>query len=174
MRLLSSLPPVPLGRVGMIARWQPVHLGHAAVLQGLCAASDHVLIGLGSSNRRDRDTPFPPAHTARMITLVLREHANFEIHEIPDLGHGPRWAAMVRERFGELELFLTANAWVRDLMLPFYDIAHPSLLLPRDGEIRVTGEQVRAAMMQGEAWEGLVPPLVAAYLREQGLVLPLA
>lgn len=54
-----------VARLGMIARWQPVHQGNAAVLRGVCGFSEQALIGIGSSNRSDLRKPFPAAVRAR-------------------------------------------------------------------------------------------------------------
>ena len=43
--------PGPYRRIGMVARWRPVHLGHVPVLRGLCREADLALIGIGSANR---------------------------------------------------------------------------------------------------------------------------
>src|SRR4030042_230593 len=100
----------------MVARWKPVHLGHAAVLRGLRAAADEILIGLGSSNRYDARNPFTPAETADMIRLVLGQERDYRLIEVPDLNDGPRWRLMILERFGALDVFVTANGYVASLL----------------------------------------------------------
>lgn len=157
-------------RLGMVARWKPVHLGHAAVLRGLCRAAEHVEIGIGSSNKYDADNPFTPAETAEMIRLVLVGRHNFTLHEIPDLGDPPRWARMVADRFGPLDAYATANGQVRDCMLPYVPVIHPVTLVPPEERVRIDGTMVRAAMREGRDWAALVPPEIAAYLRGRGLV----
>ena len=47
-----------LGIAGIVARFKPVHKGHAAVLEALCERSEHVYIGIGSSNRYNLRNPF--------------------------------------------------------------------------------------------------------------------
>src|SRR5262245_31506749 len=96
-------------RIAMIARLKPGHLGHAAVLESLTDAAHHVVIGIGSSNKHDVSNPFTASESEAMIRLVLGERSNFEIIDVPDLGHGPRWRAMVVEMLGGLDLFVTAN-----------------------------------------------------------------
>jgi len=154
----------------MIARWKPVHLGHAAVLEALVERAALVQIGIGSSNRYDVQNPFTAAESAAMIRRVLGDRAGYTVVEVPDLGHGPRWRAMVSELLGPLDLFVTANPYVRDLMREVYPVVHPVSLIPPERRIAVDGTGVRKAMARGEGWREMVPPEVADYLEEEGLV----
>jgi nicotinamide-nucleotide adenylyltransferase len=160
-----------LERVGLVCRWKPVHRGHAALLESLCEKAGHVLVGLGSPNVRDARNPFTAEESARMIELVLRPRfSNFELVLVPDLGDGPRWAKLVQELFGPLDLFVSENAWVRELMAPVYRLAHPAELVPRERHTPIDGTLVRRVMALGADWRGLVPPAVADYLDREGLV----
>lgn len=157
------------GRVGMVARWKPVHLGHAAVLRALCENADAVVIGVGSSNRHSLRSPFSYEETAEMITVVLAGRKNFFLLPVPDLDDGPRWRLMVRELFGELDLFLTDNPYVAGLMKGLYEVARPVEIVLPEERVAVDGTQVRLEMARGGEWERLVPPEVAAVIREKKL-----
>lgn len=154
----------------MIARWKPVHLGHAAILETLCARADRVVVGIGSSNKYDVANPFTAAESRTMIGLVLAERGNYEVLDVPDLGHGPRWRAMVVGMLGSLDAFVTANAYVRSLLENDYRVLHPLELLPVERRVRASGTLVREAMARGEAWDELVPPVVARWLEAKGIV----
>jgi nicotinamide-nucleotide adenylyltransferase len=162
--------PDHVDRIGMIARWKPVHLGHAAVLEALVARASNARIGIGSSNRYDASNPFTAAETVRMIRIALDGHDNFTLTGVPDLGHGPRWRAMVLDVFGPLDLFVTANGYVRDLLKDDYAVVHPSWLVPPERHVPVDGTMVRHRMARGEDWRALVPPAIAGYLDRNGLV----
>ncbi len=154
----------------MVARWKPVHIGHAAVLEALCDRADLVIVGIGSSNKHDASNPFSPAETAEMIRIALAGRRNFRIVGVPDLGHGPRWRRMVLELFGPLDLFVTANPYVRSLLKDDYSVVHPGWLVPPDRHVAVDGTMVRRRMARGEDWRALVPESVAEYLTYRGLV----
>lgn len=162
-------PEERLGRVGMIARWKPVHLGHAAVLRALVARAETVLVGIGSSNRRDARNPFTAAETRDMLQRVLGEAPGVTLLEVPDLDDGPRWRAMVVERFGPLDAFVTANPYVARLLAEDYPILRPVDLVPREERVAVDGTGVRREMARGEGWRSLVPPEVAEYILEHDL-----
>lgn len=154
----------------MIARWKPVHLGHAVVLDALASRADHAIVGIGSSNAYNVSNPFTAIETAEMIRHVLGDRTNVELVEVPDLGHGPRWRAMVMDILGPLDLFVTANGYVRSLLEHDYRVVHPVWLIDPDDRIAVDGTMVRRRMARGDDWRELVPPIVAAYLDDRGLV----
>jgi nicotinamide-nucleotide adenylyltransferase len=156
-------------RAGFVARFRPPHLGHAAILAALARSAETVVVGVGSANRSDVDNPFTGEETAELLRPLLPE-GRFELHLLPDLYDGPRWAAMVRERFGELDLFVTANPYVRSLLEGAWRVVHPLELLGPEERIAVEGKDVRRAMARGEAWGRLVPPEVARGLNARGLV----
>ena len=84
----------------MVARWRPVHLGHAPVLRGLIELGREVLIGIGSSNRYNVRNPFTAGEAEAMIRVVLVGRRNFTVVEVPDLDDGPKWREMVLQLFG--------------------------------------------------------------------------
>jgi nicotinamide-nucleotide adenylyltransferase len=153
-----------VSRVGMVARWRPVHLGQAAVLRALSECAERALVGIGSSNRYDARSPFTAAEAAEMIRLVLEGRSNVELLEVPDLDDGPRWRLMVLERFGPLDLFVTANPYVASLLGADYRVVRPIQLVAETERVAVDGTMVRAAMARGDAWQELVPPAVADYI----------
>jgi nicotinamide-nucleotide adenylyltransferase len=156
-------------RIGMIARWRPVHLGHEAILRALCRSGEQVLIGIGSSNRYNVRNPFTLEETKRMLDLVLAEFKNYEIIPVPDLDDGPRWRVMIKEMFGKLDLFVTENPYVASLLKDDYRIQRPVKLILPEEQVPIDGSSVRRAMARGEAWEQLVPSVVAEYIKSNHL-----
>jgi nicotinamide-nucleotide adenylyltransferase len=144
-------------RVGMIARWQPVHYGHVPILHALCTRADHALIGIGSSNRYNLRNPFTFDERMAMLRLVLSEWDNYSLIAVPDLDDGPRWREAVKELFGPLDLFITDNPYVASLLSEEYKVVRPVELIPNDKHIAIDGSIVRLAMAKGEDWQDLVP-----------------
>ena len=168
-----------LGRTGFVGRFKPLHEGSARALDELCARSDHAIIGIGSAGteyKYNARNPFTPLEVRGMIDAYLApRHSNYSIIEIPDFAHlpgnedGHAWAAYAREAYGPLDTFVTGNPFVERLLTPAYQIIHPSLVVPRERWIRLCATQVRLEMARGDRWEPLVPPEVAAYIKERGL-----
>jgi nicotinamide-nucleotide adenylyltransferase len=153
----------------MIARWKPVHRGHAAVLRALVARGDEVLIGIGSSNRLNARNPFTAAETREMLELVIGDAPHVHVLEVPDLDDGPRWREMVIGMLGRLDAFVTANPYVARLLADDYRVVRPVDLVPLQERVPVDGTLVRREMARGEGWRELVPDAVRQYLAERGL-----
>ena len=164
---LSTTPR--FGRVGMVARWRPVHKGHLPVLRGLCQSSEVAVIGIGSSNRYDYRNPFTFAETADMIRLVLPAQDNYELIPVPDLDDGPRWRKMIVDLFGSLDVFFTDNPYVAHLLAADYPVLKPVGLVDPADRRPVDGSMVRQEMARGHGWIDLVPPEVVAYIKDKGL-----
>ncbi len=156
-------------KIGMVARWQPVHLGHFAILQAMVRKSEHVIIGIGSSNTYNYRCPFTLAERQTMLELVLKPHKNYTIIPIPDLNDGPRWRIMVHQLFGELDYFITANPYVAKLMENDYALLHPVELLENKDKIKINGEMVRKAMAKGENWKNMVPEEIRLFIQNNHL-----
>jgi nicotinamide-nucleotide adenylyltransferase len=153
----------------MIARWKPVHLGHAAILRAVCNSGEQALIGIGSSNRYNARNPFTLEETRAMIQLVLAGFSNYQIIPVPDLDDGPRWRAMVKDLFAALDVFVTENPYVTNLLKDDYRVIRPVELIPPRERVPAEGSAVRRAMAQGADWESLVPPVVAGYIKSNYL-----
>ncbi len=155
--------------LGMVARWKPVHRGHAAVLRGLVAAAPRVVLGIGSSNRYDARNPFTADETRAMVRLVIGDPPGVSIHDVPDLGDGPRWRALLAEMFGPLDAFVTDNPYVASLMRERYVVLRPVDFVAPEERVAIDGTRVRVAMARGGDWRPLVPPAVAEYILASGL-----
>lgn len=156
-------------RIGMVARWKPVHRGQAPVLKALCSLAENAFIGVGSSNRYNIRNPFTFDESAEMIRLVLGGVTNFEVIPVPDLDDGPRWREMVLGIFGDLDLFVTDNPYVAHLLEGTYRLMRPVHLVSAEERIPLEGTWVRREMARGEAWREMVPPDVADYIVKRGL-----
>lgn len=158
-----------VGRIGMVARWRPVHLGQAAVLKALCDQADQAYIGIGSSNRYNLRNPFTTEETMDMIHLVLNGRNNYRLVPVPDLDDGPRWRKMILELFGPLDIFVTENPYVTNLLSGDYNVVRPVSLVPDDQKVAINGTMVRRAMAEGDGWQEMVPTAVADYLTQNKL-----
>ncbi len=159
-----------LGIAGLVARFKPVHKGHAVLLESVCSRSKHVYIGLGSANKHDLKNPFTAEESKKMIDLVLKPKYNdYSFIEVPDLDNGPKWREMILELYGRLDYFITGNDYVESLLKNDYKLIHPREIIPEDKHIFGNATMVRTAMAKGDAWEHLVPAVVADYIKQNTL-----
>lgn len=169
MAPLLSQAADSLTRLGMVARWRPVHLGHAPILRALCRRAETALLGIGSANRYNVRNPFTLAETLDMLRLVLADQANYTLIPVPDLDDGPRWRAMMLDLFGPLEGFVTDNPYVAGLLKDDYRLVRPVELVSPAERVPIDGTLVRRQMACGDGWRELVPPEIAAYIMENRL-----
>ncbi|HMR67128.1 MAG TPA: hypothetical protein PKE64_24210 [Anaerolineae bacterium] len=161
--------PDRLSRLGMVARWRPVHLGHLPVLRALSDQAETVWLGIGSANRYNLRNPFTLEETLAMLRLVLADRPNYTLIPVPDLDDGPRWRAMIRDLFGPLDGFVSDNPYVATLLRDDYRLVRPVDLVPPAERVPIDGTLVRRHMARGDGWRELMPPEIAAYIMEHRL-----
>lgn len=84
----------------LIGRFQPFHLGHAALLSRALQSAERVLLVLGSAHQaRNAKNPFTWEERAAMITATLNEADGARVDFIPmrDYYDDNRWAAAVEQ-----------------------------------------------------------------------------
>jgi nicotinamide mononucleotide adenylyltransferase len=127
-------------------------------VSSLRAERSNLLVERGLLRREER----PPRN----------DEAKVEIIPVPDLDDGPRWRVMVKDLFGNLDLFVTDNPYVANLMKDIYPLARPVDLVPSGERVRVDGSMVRARMARGERserWQDWVPARCVEYIESRGL-----
>lgn len=168
-------------RVGVIGRFKPLHNGGAVLLEAICEHAEHVVIGLGSSNKYNVRNPFTVEESQAMIAAFLSSRAvpqqRYEFLHVPDFGHipefadGQKWREYVKEHFGELDAFISGNPYVSALLKDDYHLVPAVTLVPEEKRIPLSSTLVRMEMAKGtEAWEEMVPAVVRDYLLENNLV----
>jgi nicotinamide-nucleotide adenylyltransferase len=155
--------------VAVLGRWQPVHLGHQAVLEALCERFERVVIGVGSADTHDYRSPFSLTEVTGMLQISLRAYANYELAPIPDLASDPEWCRLAAEAFRGIPRLVTANPYVKYLLEDRFAISHPADYVPEERKAAVSATMVRREMARGEGWKRLVVPEIADFILENGL-----
>jgi nicotinamide-nucleotide adenylyltransferase len=165
-----------LGRVGLVGRFRPFHIGAATAIDCICEQAEEVVIGIGSANKYDLRNPFTADETQSMIDAYLSSrHDNYTFVHLNDYGHlpefsdGQRWREEVLDKFGSLDVFISGNAWVRDLLKGDYFVAHPVLYIPEERRVPVSGTMTRLALAMNDSWEALIPKETTVHLTAYGL-----
>ena len=95
----ASLPPERFDAAVCIGRFQPLHLGHLALVQATLATAPLCVVVIGSAfQARTPKNPFTWAERAEMIRLALPEPDRARLRFLPmrDYYNASRWAAAVR------------------------------------------------------------------------------
>ncbi len=165
------------GRVGFIGRFKPLHNGGYSLLEAACENANHVLIGIGSSNKYNLRNPFTAEESEEMIRSVLSPRfSNFEIFSVPDFAHvpefsdGKEWKKYIVDKFGKLDYFISGNDFVRGLLKDDYKLLLPYEIISRDRRVKVRSTEVRVEIARFSDWKNLVPSAVVEYLEKNGIV----
>ena len=165
------------GKIGVVGRFKPLHNGGALMLDAVWENADHLVIGLGSSNKYNLRNPFTAEESAGMIQAYLSPRfSNYELIPVPDFVHisehsdGKKWKEYVKENFGSLNHFVSGNAYVSELLKDTYSIIHPTDLISPEQHIKIKATEVRLKIARDEHWKLLVPEPVVIYLESRGLV----
>ncbi len=152
-------------RAFYIGRFQPYHNGHHAVLTEIAKAADEIVIGVGSAQlSHELQNPFTAGERVLMITRSLRG-LGVPVYVIPieDLRRNSLWAAHVRSMTPPFQIVHSANPLVTRLFAEAGMAVHSDAMYERD---RHSGTEIRRRMLEGEAWEPLVPTPVVEVLNE--------
>ncbi|MFH0798157.1 MAG: hypothetical protein V1906_01970 [Candidatus Woesearchaeota archaeon] len=163
--------------LGLIGRFKPLHIGGELMLKAVCGNAEKVVIGIGSCNKYNMRNPFTPEETKDMIEAVLAPcYSNYSVVFIPDFAHmpeyadGQRWKQEIVGKFGKLEVFVSGNDYVSDLLKDDYCIIKPTELIAPEDHVFMKSTMVRIAMAKGEDYRSMVPAQVSEYMERNGLV----
>jgi len=93
-----------------IGSFQPYHMGHHLVIQGMTKLCDKVVIAIGSSEKSGTpEHPFTAQERKEMIQAALQDEdiiPMFDIVfiEVPDMDDDGAWADQVLEKAGEVDV----------------------------------------------------------------------
>ena len=166
---------------GMIhGRFQPFHLGHLEYLQGAAARCEQIFVGITNPDparikpepsdplrHLPESNPFTYGERLLMVKAAARD-AGVELerlHVIPFPVNEPDlWPAYVPADVVQfIRLF---SDWGGTKLERLREAGYEVVVLDEGSAKEVAGADVRAAMRNGAGWERLVPPGVAAVLRE--------
>jgi len=154
----------------LVGRFQPFHRGHLGVVRSIRSAHPDrtLLLGIGSAQASyTADNPFTAGERFEMIDRALVEAGISGCVPVPltDIDRHALWVAHVASLLPPFGTVYTNNPLTRSLFeRAGYAVESPPLV----DRARFEGAKVRAALLEGTRWRGLVPPAVAAYLEELG------
>jgi nicotinamide-nucleotide adenylyltransferase len=148
-----------------IGRFQPYHKGHQTVLEHIAEEVDEIVIGIGSAQlSHQTENPFTAGERVLMITRALSSlDRPFYVIPIEDIKRNALWVAHVRSMTPPFDLCYSSNPLVVQLFRESGTTVQSPEMYERETH---SGTEIRRRMLEDEAWEKLVPPVVVKVIRE--------
>ncbi|MFH1225355.1 MAG: nicotinamide-nucleotide adenylyltransferase [Candidatus Diapherotrites archaeon] len=152
----------------IVGRFQPYHLGHHHAVKNILREVDELIIAIGSTedSYKEKD-PFTTGERVEMISRALRADGIYEkciIVPVPDVKEYALWTGRVRSYVPKFGIVYTNNPLVKELFEAEGMPVRPMV----SNNSRAESAEVRKAMLNGGAWEKMVPAAVGGFLREIG------
>lgn len=151
------------GRALILGRFQPPHKGHESLFVETAKRHEPVVVIGSAQESHTLANPFTASERYEMVLAVLQARGVAgHVVPVPDIHRHALWVGHVESLVPRFEAVVTNNPLTEQLFGDAgYGIVRPPLL-HRD---RFSATNVRRLMIEGGAWEDLVPGEVAALVR---------
>ncbi|KON26182.1 hypothetical protein AC480_06165 [miscellaneous Crenarchaeota group archaeon SMTZ1-55] len=150
-----------------VGRFQPFHLGHAAVIQAILNEADELLIVIGSSQKsHDLDNPFTTGERLRMIKAALNElkiQKPFHLIPVPDSTMHALWAPKVIAYCPPFDVVYSNEPLTRRLFKEAGITVQNTPMFHRE---RYSATEIRRRILSDEDWRSLLPTSVVRVIEE--------
>lgn len=157
----------------VLGRFQPLHLGHLSIVQGLDNLNlDEILLGIGTTNAgRTQKNPFTFDEVKGMWETQLNKiKTKVSIYQIPDINNPPKYARHVGAITGADEnstFVVSNNNYTIDCFTNYdssYKIHRPDKIM--EGQDLLCATKIRESMRRNLTWQQYVPKGVAKFLEK--------
>ena len=142
----------------LIGRFQPFHLGHLSAIQFALSITDHLWVGIGSSNKTsDTQNPFTVSQRQDMILSSVDESTKkrIAIYPIPDTNNHIHWIQGISSIVPRFEIVFSNDKMTRDLYSSRNVRAVPIPFMKRN---ELSGTRIRHMLASNTpGWESLIP-----------------
>jgi nicotinamide-nucleotide adenylyltransferase len=148
-----------------VGRFQPLHLGHMSVLEGIREEVDRLVVVVGSSQySHSRENPFTAGERVWMLDDALRErNLSATVLPVPDINRNSLWVSHVETFVPPFDVCYMNNPLPKRLFREAGYEVRTFDLVERD---RYEATQIRQRMLDGDSWRELVPDPVARVIEE--------
>ena len=150
-----------------IGRFQPFHIGHFLVLQGMVKVCKKVIVVIGSSQEKGTEkNPFSLEERKDMMQRALQAEDIIPVYDvefvaIPDVEGDDQWVENILEKTGEVDKVWTGKESTKECFekkgIAVQDIKE----VPG-----ISGTEIRKRIKEGGDWKSMVPNEVVKYLGE--------
>lgn len=152
-----------------VGRFQPFHRGHLMVVQGMTKVCDRIVIAVGSCKKSQTyDNPFDAQERIEMIQRALQDKNIIPKHdvtfvEVEDTESDDEWAKLVLEKSGEVTTLWTGNDRTKKCFANTGIEVQDITKVPG-----ISSTEVRERIKNDGDWQGLLPDIVASYIKSIG------
>ncbi|MEM1597080.1 MAG: nicotinamide-nucleotide adenylyltransferase [Pyrobaculum sp.] len=151
-------------RALFVGRFQPLHWGHAKVVEWLLTHYDEVVVAVGSADKAlTFDNPFTPGERLEMFRRQFGSSCRLLFCTVPDTnGPSSLWGAFLRHWCPQYHVAYSNNPYVA-AALKYWGVEvrnHPVYEGYSATEVR------RRMAKRDSSWKEMVPPAVAEYIEE--------
>ncbi len=154
-------------KVGLvIGRFQPFHLGHKFLIEEALKISEKIIIGVGSSNKKNKDNPWSSHERRKMLQLFV-EHHEFEnrilkIVNADDYPDDDVWFEKLYKKTGPFDVTLGNNDWNNGIIKRHgIDVIYTGMFKREELE----GYRIRKLMREKKPWKERVPEYLSGEIR---------
>ncbi|MGC8850045.1 MAG: nicotinamide-nucleotide adenylyltransferase [Candidatus Bathyarchaeia archaeon] len=150
-----------------IGRFQPFHLGHLEAAKYILSRMDEVIIAIGSAQySHTLDNPFTAGERVEMIRGTLDvegvDPRRYYLVPVEDVNVHSVWVAHVASRVPRFHTVYSNEPLTRRL---FEEAGYRVEPIPFYERNRYSATEIRRRILEGEAWEELVPSSVAEFIK---------
>jgi nicotinamide-nucleotide adenylyltransferase len=148
-----------------IGRFQPYHSGHHRVVEQIADEVDELVVGIGSAgDSHTRHDPFTAGERIMMITKSIHD-LDLVTYAVPieDLERNAVWVSHVQSMSPKFDVAYSNNPLVIRL---FEEAGIECRTQPMFDREELEGTEIRARMIEGEDWEGLLPEPAVEVIEE--------
>jgi nicotinamide-nucleotide adenylyltransferase len=151
----------------VIGRFQPFHEGHRFLINHIDEEVDEVIVGIGSAGQsHSLKNPFTSGERVHLVQDVLDEmDAKTYLIPIADVDRDAMWVKHIEILCPAFDVVYSNNPFVERL---FEEEGYEVRGTPLHNREEYCGSEIRRRMLDGEAWEGLVPDPVVEAIEEIG------
>jgi nicotinamide-nucleotide adenylyltransferase len=151
-----------------VGRFQPFHLGHLYAVRDILEKVEEAVIVIGSAQySHTLSNPFTAGERLVMIRGALEEagvdRLRVWVVPVPDMHLHMMWVSSVRGYTPNFDVVYSNEPLTRRL---FSEAGYSVEGIPFHKRKYYSSTEIRARMMKGESWEGLVPKSVSAFVKE--------
>jgi len=148
-----------------IGRFQPFHKGHLHLILKAAKEVDLLYIGIGSSNKTNKDNPFPTSLRKKFINATLKNKIkNYKIILVPDFPKDKDWSAYLEKKIKPISILYISDKKTSHEYWVIKCFKDKCRIKKFKYYKKINATDIRERIRTGKRWKHLVPEEVIEIL----------